>query len=115
MEEAIKKFFTNYFNFNDRTTRKDYWFTILDMVIIGIALGIISGILGDKIGSALVGLFELAVFIPSLAQSVRRLHDTNKSGWMLLLSLIPLVGAIILLIFYCQPSVTENNKYGKQL
>lgn len=65
---------------------------------------------GMMVGTVLLIIWALAVFVPSLALSVRRLHDTNRSGWMLLLGLIPFVGAIILLVFY----VLEANPAGQR-
>ncbi|TJY41720.1 DUF805 domain-containing protein [Cohnella pontilimi] len=63
-------------------------------------------------GMVLSGLYALAILLPSLAVSVRRLHDTGRSGWWLLIGLIPLIGAIILLVFTCQDSQPGDNRYG---
>jgi uncharacterized membrane protein YhaH (DUF805 family) len=60
----------------------------------------------------LAGVFTLVALVPSIAVSCRRLHDTGKTGWLLLLGLIPLVGAIVLLVFYCQASQPGTNQYG---
>lgn len=114
MVEATKKMFTNYANFNGRTSRRDYWLAILGYFIISFVLGFISGLIfgTDKGVTSIVSIvFGLATIIPMLAMDVRRLHDINKSGWFLLLEFIPLVGSIILLVFACMPSVNENNNY----
>lgn len=116
MIEAYKKFFRNYANFKDRSTRKDYWLVILINIIIGFCVGLIGGFLGEeaeKVCTVVVGIYSLATLIPSLALEVRRLHDINKSGWFILISLVPAVGSIILLVFLCMDSVNENNQYGK--
>ncbi len=114
MVAAFKKFISNYFNFKDRTTRADYWWVILDMCILGFVLGFILGLIGSsqEVMNIVLLVIELLLIIPSLSLSVRRLHDINKSGWFLLLGLIPVVGSIILIVFYCTPSINENNKYG---
>jgi uncharacterized membrane protein YhaH (DUF805 family) len=88
---------------------------VLFNVLISIILGFIDGLLGltDSGGlGPLRGLYTLAVLIPSLAVAVRRLHDTGKSGWFLLLALIPCVGGIILLIFMAQEGESGGNQYG---
>lgn len=120
--ESYVKMWTNYFNFRDRTSRKDYWMTVVINFIIGMIFGFISGllikfpILGKlNIGDILSYIYTLAALIPSIAQSVRRLHDVNKSGWYLLMALIPLVGWILVLIQECSPSVDLNNNYGEKL
>ncbi len=114
MIEAVKVFFRNYTNFNGRSTRADYWWVMLASFLFGICLGIVFGILRlpQQTVAALEGLIYLALLIPSLALSVRRLHDINKSGWYLLMALIPLAGPIIVFIFYLTDSVNEGNNYG---
>lgn len=116
MIEAYKKFLRNYANFNGRSTRSDYWWVMLCNFIIGFVLGFFAGLLGDNGGNIFMTIsyiYELAVLIPGLALSVRRMHDINKSGWTILIALIPLVGAIILFIFTLKDSVNEGNQYGE--
>ena len=113
MVEAVKKFFNNYANFNGRSTRGDYWWVVLANFIVGFVLGLITGIVGSKVGTTLTSIYSLAILVPSLALTVRRLHDTNKSGWFILISLIPAVGSIILIVFLCLDSVNEGNQYGE--
>lgn len=115
MVESYLKMWKNYANFKDRTTVKDYWFTVLANFLIGFILGFLMGFFKLPFMSPLIGFYILATIIPSLAISIRRLHDINKSGWWLFISLVPLVGSILLLVYYCKPSVTENNNYGTQL
>lgn len=99
----------NYVTFSGRATRSEYWYFTLFSTIAIFILAIIDELLGTK--GVLNGLYLLAVILPSLAVAVRRLHDINKSGWWLLLYLIPLLGAIVLLVFFCTDS-KEDNKYG---
>ena len=96
--------------FDGRARRQEYWMFVLFNIIIAFGLGFIEGLVG---GPGVVGLlYSLAVFIPGLAVSVRRLHDTNRSGWWLLIGLVPLVGAIVLLVFMVQDSQPGDNPYG---
>ena len=97
---AIKLFFTKYADFSTRSRRSEYWWVVLFEVITS---GIAGAILRDY-----SWLWSLAVLIPSIAISVRRLHDIGKGGAWYLLNLIPLVGSIILLVWYCQDSAPDN-------
>jgi uncharacterized membrane protein YhaH (DUF805 family) len=107
--------FKKYATFSGRATRSEYWYFTLITVIIGILLSGIDVILGTynwdvEIG-LLGGIFSLVIFIPSLALFVRRLHDTNRTGWWFFILLIPIIGFIVLLVFLCIDS-KEDNKYG---
>jgi uncharacterized membrane protein YhaH (DUF805 family) len=102
--------------FNGRARRKEYWMFTLFNILIFLVLEVL-GIALMKIGVgvilfALLGLYALAIIIPSLAVAVRRLHDTGKSGWFILLGLIPIVGPVILLVFMVMDSAPEPNEYG---
>lgn len=88
-----------YTDFSGKTNRKDFWMTILACFVLGLVLGVVSGILG-KLGTLLTGLVYLALIIPSLAIEVRRLHSIDKSGWWLLLALTG-IGSIVLIVFFC--------------
>jgi uncharacterized membrane protein YhaH (DUF805 family) len=83
-----------------RARRKEYWFFVLFNIIISIVLAVIDGVTGSfspEAGMGLLGgIYTLAVLIPGIAVSVRRLHDTERSGWWLLIALVPLIGAIVL-------------------
>ena len=78
---------------------------------------LVASVLGRAVsaGATLADLVALGLFLPSLAVAVRRLHDTNRSSWFDLISLIPLVGAIILIVFMCQDCVRDPNRYGPEL
>lgn len=114
MVKAYKKFFINYANFKDRSTRSDYWYAVFFNLLIGFIVGIIGRIIPD-FALVLSLVYLLIIVVPGFAVVVRRLHDVNKSGWFYFIGVVPFVGFIILLIFLCMPSVDENNKYGKKV
>jgi len=100
--------------FTGRARRKEFWMFFLFNLIIGVVLG---GILGRIPGigglfRVISSLYSLGVLVPGLAVGVRRLHDTNRSGLLLLLGLIPLVGIIILIVFWVQEGTPKENQYG---
>ena len=102
-------------DFKTRVTRKEYWmFTLFSILISGI-LNLIDTNLGTEFNNGIGlfgGIYSLLILVPSLAVGVRRLHDVGKSGWMLLVALIPLIGAIWLLILFCKDSQLQENKWG---
>jgi uncharacterized membrane protein YhaH (DUF805 family) len=108
--EAIQSGFSNYVNFSGRAVRSEYWYWVLFAIIGAIVTEIIDHILGIV---AIYPLFALAVFLPGIAVGVRRLHDLDRSGWWLLLSLIPLVGAIILIVWFCGRGTAGPNQFGQ--
>ena len=123
--EAIKLFFKNYTNFSGRSTRSEYWFVQLFMFIVSFVFGLFISIeaasietsrnstgAGFALAMIIFVIFYLAIIIPSLAITVRRLHDTGKSGWMYFISFIPWVGGIILLVFTCMASQPCANQWG---
>jgi len=96
-----------------RSSRKEFWMFVLATVIASIALGILTAIpfLG-KIFGIVSWLYGLAIAVPSVTAGVRRLHDTNKSGWLMLLCLIPIVGVIVVLVLCVFEGTPGANKYG---
>lgn len=111
------KVLKQYADFNGRARRKEYWMFVLFNMIFALLAMILDNILGiaiDDVGyGPLYGLYALAVFIPGLAVAVRRLHDVGKSGWMILIALIPLIGAIWLLVLLVTDSNPGENQYGQ--
>lgn len=104
----------NYAGFSGRARRKEYWMFTLINALIGIAFNLIIALVPALESLAFVyGIYSLALFLPTLAVAVRRLHDVNKSGWMLLIGLIPLIGAIWLLILFCTEGTVGPNQYGE--
>ena len=111
------KVLKQYADFSGRARRKEYWMFVLFNMIFAFFAMILDNILGfaiEGIGyGPLYGLYTLAVLIPGLAVAVRRLHDVGKSGWMILIALIPLIGAIWLLVLTLTDSNPGENQYGK--
>ena len=101
--DSIKTCFSKYANFNGRACRSEYWWFVLFSVLASAA----SNLLGDAIS----GLLALALLLPSIAVGARRLHDTNRSGWLQLLWFIPLIGWIIL-IYWAVQAPKDPNRFG---
>jgi uncharacterized membrane protein YhaH (DUF805 family) len=105
-----------YAQFSGRSHRREYWMFFLVNTLISVLLNVIDGILGlvemGKSVGVLSVIYALAMIIPSLSVGARRLHDTGRSGWWLLLCLIPIIGWIVLFVFFVQDSQSETNTYG---
>lgn len=114
--EWFLKVMKQYADFNGRARRKEYWMFTFFNLIFGIAAALIDNVLGTTTGGLPYGafylIFSLVVLIPGLSVSVRRLHDVGKSGWMLLIALIPLIGAIWLFVLLVTDSKPGENEYG---
>ena len=110
--QVLKK----YAVFNGRARRREYWLFALFNLIISIVLAVIDSVTGSlspEAGMGLLGaIYMLGVFVPSLAVTVRRLHDAEHSGWWLLIAMVPLIGVIVLLVFMVQESKPGQNQYG---
>lgn len=118
--DAVKSFFSNYFNFKSRSSRSEYWYPGLFLLLGNTLFGIVDFIIfGETInGQSVPGMqvfalvFSLATFIPSIAVSVRRLHDIERSGWWLFISLVPLFGIILLIYWFCKRGTSGENRFG---
>lgn len=109
------KVLKQYADFNGRARRQEYWMFVLFNFIIAMVLGLAEAMVRDiPMGgtSLLSSLYSLAVLLPSLAVGARRLHDTGRSGWWLLIGLLPCIGWIVLLVFAVQDSQPGQNLYG---
>lgn len=111
------KVLKQYADFNGRARRTEYWMYLLFNLIFLFAAAVLDNILGLKFSPEIpygfiYMIYALAVFIPGLAVTVRRLHDVDKSGWFILIGLIPFVGAIWLLVLYCTEGTPGTNQYG---
>ncbi len=104
--DVLKK----YTVFEGRARRKEYWMFFLFNFIIAFAIGFFEGLIGSE--GLIGGLYMLAVLLPGIGVSIRRLHDTDRSGWWLLIGLVPLIGSIVLLIFMVVDSTEGDNQFG---
>jgi len=110
--EAINSGFQNYANFNGRAQRSAYWYWILFTAVCQIVLGAVDTSLFGSDRQVLQSLFSLATLLPTLAVTARRLHDVDRSGWWMLIALIPLAGFIVLLVFNVREGTAGPNQYG---
>jgi uncharacterized membrane protein YhaH (DUF805 family) len=101
--KSISTCFSKYAAFDGRASRSEYWWWFLFTVLISLATGMVSDVLS--------GLFSLGVLLPSLAVGARRLHDTDRSAWFLLLWFVPFIGWIILIVWAIQEG-KEPNRYS---
>ena len=118
-----------YADFSGRSRRKEYWMWTLFILIVYLVCFALIGAGGfftsmfdpsvepqitvvGWLGFGLLGIFALAIFIPALAVTIRRLHDQDKSGWFILLQFIPYIGGIILLVFMCLEGTKGENRFG---
>ncbi|MDR0814938.1 MAG: DUF805 domain-containing protein [Bacteroidales bacterium] len=108
--EWYLKVWKQYADFSGRARRKEFWMFVLFNLLAGIVLGILSLI--PVLGIILYVGYMLAIIVPVLALTVRRLHDVGRSGWWYFIGLIPLVGSIILLVWSCTNSQSGDNKWG---
>ncbi|MBC7906618.1 MAG: DUF805 domain-containing protein [Rhodospirillaceae bacterium] len=107
---AVKTCLNKYATFQGRASRSEYWFFTLFTVIVPIIASIMDG--GMDLGPFEV-LATLALLLPSTSVGVRRLHDTDRSGWWYLLPLIPLIGIIVLIIWFCTKGSAGTNRFGE--
>lgn len=110
------KVLKNYVGFSGRARRKEFWMFTLVNVIVAFVLGMVDAVLGTfdpETGIGLLGaVYVLAVLLPSIAVTTRRLHDTNRSGWWQLLYFIPLIGVLVVLIFTLLEGTPGDNRFG---
>jgi uncharacterized membrane protein YhaH (DUF805 family) len=104
-----------YATFSGRARRKEYWMFLLINLVVSVALALIDSLIGSVSESGmglLSSVYSIGVLIPSLALSVRRLHDIGRTGWWVLISIIPVIGAVVLLVFMLLDSEPGSNRYG---
>lgn len=108
--EHFKEALSRYADFTGRTRRKGYWMFVLFYFIFAVIVGVVDGVIGTA--PVLGGLYSLALLLPYIAVTVRRLHDTGRSGWWILIALLPLIGGLVLLVFMVLDSEENENEYG---
>lgn len=125
--EAVKSVYGKYATFGGRAARSEYWWFVLFNIIVAIIIMAVESMLGlgsgsmsadgggvsaSYAGGPLSIIWSLGNLIPSIAVGVRRLHDTDRSGWWLLIGLIPLIGAIVLIVWFAAKGTTGPNQHG---
>ena len=116
-QEAVQTVFSKYATFEGRARRSEYWFFMLFVCCVNVVINILSVFLGgnDMLSMVLSGIsvvFSLGILVPQIAVAVRRLHDIGKSGWFYLIGLIPFIGWIFMLVWFCTDSQPGDNQYG---
>ena len=115
---SIAMCFSKYATFQGRAPRAEYWWFTLFLLLGYIAIMILGAVAGSSDGailaSVLYGIFALGTLLPTLAVAVRRLHDTDRSGWWLLIELVPLVGPILILVWFCSRGTRGPNRFGNE-
>jgi uncharacterized membrane protein YhaH (DUF805 family) len=122
MPTAVKSVLGQYATFSGRASRSEYWWWTLAVVLVMLAVGLVEGALlppmigfepyREQTGQPISMVVSLALLLPCLAVSVRRLHDRDKSGWWYLLGLIPVIGPVVLLVWYVQAGTPGDNRFG---
>jgi uncharacterized membrane protein YhaH (DUF805 family) len=111
--EWYLKVVKNYVGFSGRAQRKEYWMFVLISALIVLGIDIIGPVLlGATLADLVSGLYSLGILLPSLAVGVRRLHDSGRSGWWLLIIFVPIIGILVLIFFLVQDSEAGQNAYG---
>jgi uncharacterized membrane protein YhaH (DUF805 family) len=108
-QQAIQSGFSNYVNFSGRAARSEYWFWIVFYLLAVVGTLAIDTMIGFRLT---LSIFAIAVLLPTIAVQVRRLHDLDRTGWWILLHFVPLVGAIVLIIWYCMRGREGPNRFG---
>jgi uncharacterized membrane protein YhaH (DUF805 family) len=127
--QAVRSGFSNYVTFSGRARRSEFWFWFLFAIIVGVVAALLDSMLfpsmmdvqtemGDGVasvnaqGGPISALVSLGLFLPGLAVSVRRLHDVDRSGWWVLLAFIPLIGIIVLIVWWATEGTRGPNRFG---
>ncbi len=107
-----------YARFDGRARRAEYWYFVLAAALLGIGAGFVDGIVGTRTGFGLglvSTILSVAFLLPNLSVGARRLHDTDRLGWWLLIAAVPVVGAIVLIVFLAQDGTPGENRYGRSV
>ena len=110
-EAVVSAIQQNYCNFSGRASRSEYWWYALFTFILGIVISIIF-CWNQNVLNIVSGLVNLALLLPGLGLCVRRLHDIGKCGWWVLIAFLPIIGLILLIVWFCKDSQMEPNEYG---
>ncbi len=114
LKQTITDTYTNTLNFKGRTSRADYWLFIAYYAVVSLFMYLLTLLaIAEDIGEGIYSIYLFVHFFVMLSLQARRLHDTNKSAWWLLIAFVPVVGMIVLFIFYVLPGDHGDNRYGK--
>jgi len=111
--EAVRTCFSKYVTFSGRARRPEYWYWVLFGVLVAIVAGILDAVIFGANSGVFSGLSSLALLLPNLAVTVRRLHDIDRSGWWMLILLLPFIGAVVLFVFMCLRGIAGPNRFGQ--
>jgi uncharacterized membrane protein YhaH (DUF805 family) len=104
-QQAVTSCLQKYVGFDGRASRSEFWWFILAQIIVSL--------LANALHATLGGIVSLLVFLPTIAVGARRLHDIGKTGWLQLVGIIPVLGWILIIYWFVQPTQPEANKYGE--
>jgi uncharacterized membrane protein YhaH (DUF805 family) len=107
--QAIRSCYSRYATFSGRAPRSEYWFFVLYQCLI---TAVCAALIPFGIGQALLWLFGFANLLPAISVTVRRLHDTDRSGWWYWFALVPLIGVIMLIVWFCTRGTSGANRFG---
>lgn len=111
--EAIAQGFRKYVTFTGRARRSEYWYFMLFYMLCVIAAAVIEGATGLSETGLLGGLIALVFLLPTITMGVRRLHDIDRTGWWMLIAFLPIVGPIVLLVFFVKNGTDGANTFGQ--
>ena len=115
MQDSVTTCISKYIDVQGRASRPEYWWWVLFIIVASVVLMLVDRLLFGSSATdygVLRCLFGLATLLPSITVAARRLHDVDKSGWWLLLALIPLIGGLVVLYFLVQPGTQGPNRFG---
>jgi uncharacterized membrane protein YhaH (DUF805 family) len=112
MSEAVRSVLSKYTTFSGRAGRPEFWWWVLASLLASVVVNLLDYAIGMGDVMPLSSIYGLAILLPQLAVSARRLHDIDRTGWWLLLALVPIIGWLVLIWFYIQPSTPGANRFG---
>ena len=110
--KAVKLAFKNFFNFSDRSSRSEYWYFTLFMILIVIGTTFLAALMPYEVFAIILPIGYIVCLIPSLSLGVRRLHDIDRRGWYILIGIIPIIGEIFLIVMFALPGNIKENRFG---
>lgn len=120
--DAVKSAYRNYLTFSGRAIRSEYWWFMLFQIVVAIIIAVLEGGGSGQMGGGEMGysynagpigiVWSLVNLLPGIGLGIRRLHDLDKSGWWLLIALVPLIGAIVLIVWFATKGTTGPNRFG---